>query len=550
MRRAAVIAGLAFFALLAAAPARANFHLIKVVEVFTGTEAAPDAQYIVLQAYALGQNVLTGHSVQVYDTNGNLVPGGTFAFTSTVANSSDQMTVLLATPAAQTFFNMSADMTISAILPPGGGKVCWNSLTPACVAWGGYSGPSAGVGTPINGPRGIPPGKSIHRRLDICLGPTNLDSCDDTGSSANDFTIGAPTPRNNFGTAGTTPSSSCSNSTLEGLEGCDDGNGSNGDGCSSVCLVESATFSPQTLAVDPVATSASDGNGVFEPGETVFVQPSWKNLKTSSLPLRGFVSGWTSGLAATYTVLDGEARYGVLAGGATASCTPGTGRCPQVGIALSTRPQTHIDIPLVEVLSNGDTATWPIHVGLSFPDVPKTAGFYRFVETLLHRGVTAGCAAGNYCPSDAVTRGQMAVFLLVSKEGSGYTPPACTTATFGDVPCSSGFARWVDELAARGVTAGCGGGNYCPATAVTRAQMAVFLLVTKEGSAYVPPPCVTAPFPDVPCASGFAKWVQELVARGITAGCGGGNFCPGSPATRGQMAVFLTATFGLTLYGP
>ena len=115
------------------------------------------------------------------------------------------------------------------------------------------------------------------------------------------------------------------------------------------------------------------------------------------------------------------------------------------------------------------------------------------------------------------------------------------------MPCSSPFAKWINELALRGVTGGCGGGNYCPGTAVTRDQMAVFLLVTKEGASYNPPACVTPTFPDVPCSSGFAKWINELARRGITGGCGGGNYCPTAPNTRGQMAVFLVATFGLTL---
>jgi len=79
--------------------------------------------------------------------------------------------------------------------------------------------------------------------------------------------------------------------------------------------------------------------------------------------------------------------------------------------------------------------------------------------------------------------------------------------------------------------------------------MAVFLLKTLEGSTYVPPAC-TGVFPDVPCPSTFAPWIEDLAARGITGGCGGGNFCPAAPNTRGQMAVFLTKTFGLLLYGP
>jgi len=550
MRRASVVSGLALFALLAASPARANFHLVKVVEVFTGTEAAPDAQYVMLQAYSAGQNVLTGHSVQVYDTDGVLIPGGTFAFSSGVLNSSNQMTILLATSAAQTFFNMSADLTIPAILPPGGGMVCWNSVPmPECVAWGGYTGPSTRIGTPYNSPVGIPPGKAIHRKLDICMGAATLEACDDTLSSANDFQMVAPLPRNNAGLSGSAPASTCQNSTLGGVEGCDDGNGTNGDGCSSLCVTEAGSFSPQALSVDSTATVSSDGNGVLEPNETVYVAPSWKNIKTSTLPLRGFVSGWKSAVSATYSVPDGEARYGPLAGGATGTCTPGSGTCHKVAIGFVSRPQTHIDVPLVEALSNGDVSTWQVHVGSSFPDVPKTLGQYRFVETLLHKGITAGCAGGNYCPGDPVTRQQMAVFLLVSKDGSAYAPPACVTPAFADVPCSSGFAKWVNELANRGVVSGCGGGNYCPLTPVNREQMAVFLIATLQPGV-TPPACTTAPFADVPCSSPYAKWIQALVMRGITAGCGSGNYCPQGNVSRGQMAVFLTTTFALQLYGP
>jgi hypothetical protein len=140
----------------------------------------------------------------------------------------------------------------------------------------------------------------------------------------------------------------------------------------------------------------------------------------------------------------------------------------------------------------------------------------------------------------------MAVFLLRANEGPAYTPPACVAPAFNDMPCSSGFAKWVNELAARGVTAGCGGGAYCPNSPATRGQMAVFLLRTREGPVYTPPACVTPTFADVPCTSGLAIWVDELAARGITAGCGGGNYCPGTPVTRGQMAVFLAVAFSLS----
>ena len=53
--------------------------------------------------------------------------------------------------------------------------------------------------------------------------------------------------------------------------------------------------------------------------------------------------------------------------------------------------------------------------------------------------------------------------------------PAPGSATFGDVPTSHPFFRWIQALAASGITAGCGGGNFCPDQAVTRGQMAVYL---------------------------------------------------------------------------
>jgi hypothetical protein len=180
-----------------------------------------------------------------------------------------------------------------------------------------------------------------------------------------------------------------------------------------------------------------------------------------------------------------------------------------------------------------------------FLDVSQAHPFHDFVEALVRAQVTSGCGGGNYCPDLDVTRAQMAVFLLVSHNGPGYTPPPATGTVFNDVGQLDFAAAFIEALAAAQVTAGCGGGNYCPNDSVTREQMAVFLLRTLEGPTYTPPACTMPTFSDVPCSSPFAAWIEELVERGITAGCGGGNFCPADSVTRGQMAVFLTVTFGL-----
>ncbi len=53
--------------------------------------------------------------------------------------------------------------------------------------------------------------------------------------------------------------------------------------------------------------------------------------------------------------------------------------------------------------------------------------------------------------------------------------PAPGTPTFNDVPLSDPGFQYIEALVSSGVTAGCGGGNYCPDATLTRRQMAVFL---------------------------------------------------------------------------
>ena len=192
------------------------------------------------------------------------------------------------------------------------------------------------------------------------------------------------------------------------------------------------------------------------------------------------------------------------------------------------------------------TATLPSAWLADFADVPAGYLFHDDIEKIFRAGITAGCGGGNDCPTSPVTRQQMAVFLLKAEHGSGYLPPLCQ-GVFADVPCPSTFANWIEQLATEGITAGCGSGDFCPAAAVTRQQMAVFLLKTKHGSTYVPPTC-TGVFGDVPCPSQFADWIEELYTEAITGGCQSSPllYCPTSPVNRGQMAAFLVKTFSLT----
>ena len=196
--------------------------------------------------------------------------------------------------------------------------------------------------------------------------------------------------------------------------------------------------------------------------------------------------------------------------------------------------------------TDGSSGTLPKGFVADFLDVPPAYQFYSFVTKLVSNAITVGCGGGGYCPTANVTRAQMAVFLLKAKYGLCYTPPPASGTIFLDVPANSFAAAWIEALAALNITGGCGGGNYCPTGSVTRAQMAVFLLKTYLGTDYVPPGC-TGLFGDVGCPSTFANWIEDLYTRSITGGCQASPllYCPGNANTRGQMAVFITKTFGL-----
>jgi hypothetical protein len=75
----------------------------------------------------------------------------------------------------------------------------------------------------------------------------------------------------------------------------------------------------------------------------------------------------------------------------------------------------------------------------------------------------------------------------------------------------------------------------------------VFLLKSLLGAAHVPPPAQGI-FDDVPPDHFAIDWIEDLYARQITGGCSASPllYCPEQPNTRGEMAVFLTKTFGLS----
>lgn len=164
-----------------------------------------------------------------------------------------------------------------------------------------------------------------------------------------------------------------------------------------------------------------------------------------------------------------------------------------------------------------------------------------YIEALVASAVTKGCNPPDntlFCPDEAVTRGQVASFLVRALD----LPPATVANQFVDDDESPHEAD-IDALVAAGVTRGCNPPDntmFCPDRMVTRGEMAAFLV---RGFGYEAP--------DGPDSFGdddhsvFEADIEALAAAGITSGCGESSYCPENPVRRKNMAVFLVRALHL-----
>jgi hypothetical protein len=102
--------------------------------------------------------------------------------------------------------------------------------------------------------------------------------------------------------------------------------------------------------------------------------------------------------------------------------------------------------------------------------------FEADINRIAAAGITKGCnppANDRFCPSDTVTRGQMAAFLVRAWHITDPGPEDWFTDDDNSV-----FEADIDRLAAAGITKGCNppaNDRYCPTRKVTRAQTASFI---------------------------------------------------------------------------
>ena len=242
----------AAFSAVSVQSAFATFHEMNVREVYPGSAAAPESEYVELQMWASGQNLVGGHTISVYNAAGTQV--GAAKFLNDVSNAANQSTIVAATPAAESEFGFTADVGLTptgppepaGMLNPAGGAVCWESLD--CVAWGSFSGsPKSPTGSPA-APGGIPDGMALRRS--IARGCASLlEASDDRDDSAGDFDLVFPNPRPNSVAPTEHP---CEEASGGGQNGPGGGKGGGG-----------ATGAPQTLLKGKPAKRTHDRTPTF-----------------------------------------------------------------------------------------------------------------------------------------------------------------------------------------------------------------------------------------------------------------------------------------------
>jgi len=171
----------------------------------------------------------------------------------------------------------------------------------------------------------------------------------------------------------------------------------------------------------------------------------------------------------------------------------------------------------------------------AFSDIVGSV-FTISINWIAGSGVTRGCNPPDndeFCPTEPVTRGQMAAFL-----NRALDLPISSESGFTDIEASP-FVGDIEAIATAGITMGCNppeNDMYCPGRVVTRAEMAAFL-----NRAFDLPSGSGSGFTDI-AGSVFSDDIEALAVAGITRGCNPPDndmYCPNEPVTREQMAAFL-----------
>ncbi len=178
-----------------------------------------------------------------------------------------------------------------------------------------------------------------------------------------------------------------------------------------------------------------------------------------------------------------------------------------------------------------------------FVDVAAGSTHGPSIACALWWQVATGVSATTFEPGRDVTRGQMASFVARLVAGGGGHLPSDAADRFTDDGGSPHEAS-INRLAAVGILGGVAPGRFAPDQAVTRAQMATFLVRSYEHVTGAALPVAADAFGDDDGDVHEAS-IDRAAQAGFAAGEGAGRYGPGQDIGRGQVSSFLVRVLDL-----
>lgn len=217
------------------------------------------------------------------------------------------------------------------------------------------------------------------------------------------------------------------------------------------------------------------------------------------------------------------------------------------GNAKGVAPHLHLEIHLTDAqgeyrinpydsltaaVKRGDVPGSTKLVGDSgFKDVDASGAHGGAIGRLATMGVLRGCAPELYCPTVAVTRGDLSAYLAAALQLDTSRAPRFTDVSSSDP--NAGAIAAVDHAR---ILQGYGDGRFGPDDPLSRAQLATMLVKGFQLPAVAGP----ARFTDVQATNTHAANIAAAYDARLTKGCGDGTrYCGTTSVTRAQIASFL-----------
>ncbi len=199
-----------------------------------------------------------------------------------------------------------------------------------------------------------------------------------------------------------------------------------------------------------------------------------------------------------------------------------------------------------EFVPYASASPWDQNANLYFAKITGSGNGVYGARVDLPNGalVTAFCAY--LYDNDASLNGSVALrrYAYDTNGNSNTVTTLATVATSGTPQFSNGCVNLGTPETIRHAN-GTVRNTYVVEVTLPTSASVRFRMARIDWQRQVSPAPATATFADVPTTAPYFQHVEALAASGVVGGCGGGNYCPNSPVTRGQMAAFLALALGM-----